>query len=332
MTGRPGVLLFHDVTCVDEARSLLEHTPAARGYDQRGVLLAGRRDHVIVATEIDPDYLGYLHELGLGPASERVHVMPARVDVEAGQTRAGRLCRDIEWLRALATALRRDGVNQVVVQPYAAHVDMERFARALQVETDLEARIAAGPAELVRKYSSKHEGRMLAERLGLRVPEGSLIDGRPGEIARAVLDRLRRSRPLVVKGLRGAGGSLVWVVGETEGLAAFGEWLSRQSDEVALSFVVEELIPVRCAVNVMLRIDGPNLLTMLGITDQRISDRTTHVGNHFPSTTRCEAQLGTGPCEWGKRWPRRGSRAMPGSTSSRRKTITPPAAPRTFWR
>jgi hypothetical protein len=296
MTAKQVVVFFHDVTCVAEAQSLFDRTPTAHGYDHRALLIAGMDDHVILGRELDLEYLGYLNAFGLGPAPARVHAYPARIDVEAGETHAGMVSRRVDQLRRLADTLRSDGATEVLIQPYVAHPDMEGFRSALEAFAQLAVQVAAGRIDVVAKYSSKHEGRILAERLGLQVPEGRLVEGSPADVAGVVIEMLNGMRPLVVKTLRGSGGAQVWVIDDARDLGGFGDWLARQDERVEV--VVEAFVPARCAINVMMWIGtGPAEISLVGITDQRITERSIHSGNEYPSTTRLESEV----VEWSRR-------------------------------
>jgi hypothetical protein len=282
---------FHDVTCLPEALSLFGRHPEASGYDRRALLIAGERDHVIVTRAVDPAYLDYLRGLGLGPAPGRVHFCACSIDPESGETHAGALAADADCICRLRDALRADGATEVEIEPYLAHRDMDRFADALG-DASLPARTATGSAAVAWRYCRKDEGRALAARLGLPLPAGEVLTGRPTNVAAQVRVRVDQSAPLVAKAIWGSGGSLLWVVERSERLGGLADWLGRQPAHAVVSIVLEEFLVARGAFNAMVRIGpAPGRATLLGITDQRIVGGTAHAGNEYPATTACRELL-----------------------------------------
>jgi hypothetical protein len=78
-------------------RGLGEAIPGFDRYAERALLLAGDGDAVCVPRPVDPDYLGFLGGLGLGPRPE--HVVVAGGDARcAGRPLAERLL-PARWAR-----------------------------------------------------------------------------------------------------------------------------------------------------------------------------------------------------------------------------------------
>ncbi|MFJ6379344.1 ATP-grasp domain-containing protein [Kitasatospora sp. NPDC092039] len=168
LTGSPDArFLFLGNFEVEQQWALGEHTlprlsaaassAVVNRMDEFALLLAGGRDHVVLKTRPDRDYLGYL--AGLGLELPRVHV-PAVQDPQRTVTEDA--LADPALLAALA-GLAAEGCRIAV---HGVSEPEERLAAATGLPL-------AGPdAATCKAVNSKVYSRRIADELGLRQPRG----------------------------------------------------------------------------------------------------------------------------------------------------------------
>ncbi len=279
--------------CVGSLRSLHGLTEAIPGFDrypERALLLAGDGDAVCVPRPVEPDYLGFLGVLGVGPRPEHVIVAGGK-GRGAGRPLAERLLSEPGVLSDAARTLDADALT---IEPYAATTDVMALAEVMERATGIPVRMDGSPR--ITKYADqKHHMRAKAQELGIPVAEGEIAElSFPGgrrrrdlEPIRAAIERqLRTSARVIVRGASGASGSSTFVVGrggeDTDGLL---RRLSARSDNRI--YLVEAMVEATVSPNIQIYIPsdgGPLICT--GITDQRWSRGLTHVGNQLPSSAR----------------------------------------------
>src|SRR5262249_22058629 len=93
----------------DSRPRLFVHCASTPQASERALVLARPQDIVCVADEVDPAYLAYLAELGLGPAPERVVAMSRFGDHAPNRALWARLAGSTEALRTLGGLLRETG-------------------------------------------------------------------------------------------------------------------------------------------------------------------------------------------------------------------------------
>jgi Pre ATP-grasp domain len=281
---------LHCMASLRSLQGLGESIPGIDRYPERALLLAGDGDVVCVPMPVDPEYLGFLAALGLGPRPEHVIVANGN-GRSAGRPLAERLLADPAMLGRAARALAAD---EVVIEPYAATTDVMALAEVMEREAGIPVRVDGSPR--ITKYADqKHHMRAKAQELGIPVAEGEVAElAYPGgrrrrdlEPVRAAIERqLRKSARLIVRGASGASGSSTFVVGrggeDTNGLLR--RLASRSDNRI---YLVERMVEATVSPNVQIHIpaDGAPLECM-GITDQRWSRGLTHVGNQLPSSAR----------------------------------------------
>jgi len=154
-------------------------------HPDRALALARPQDIVCVADEVDPAYLTYLRELGLGPRAGHV-VAASRFAPATSPERAlwARLAGSAEALRTLADLLRRSGATRL--HPFVASGGERSLAAALEVAADAELRVAAAdPAVVARAkaiYAPMTE--MASEQGRLAGEQGRLAGEQAGLAAR----------------------------------------------------------------------------------------------------------------------------------------------------
>ncbi len=275
---------------------------------ERALVLARPQDIVCVSEEVEPAYLSYLAELGLGPASDRVVSMSRFSDRSPGRALWARLSESTEALRALGALLREGGPSRL--HPGIASRGSFALAAALEIAADTEVRVEGGDPAVVEYAEQKHHIRERAIALGIPVADGEIVElavsggrrRRDYDALRAAVERrLRGTGRVIVRGTQGAGGSATFIVGmggtDIDGLIrAVSE---RAENRV---FLVEEMVAANLSPNVQLHIapsGGP--ITCVGVSDQRWERPLVNGGNLFPSASRLVDQISRWSCrlaEW----------------------------------
>jgi len=265
-----------------------------QGHADRALVLARPQDIVCVPDEVDPAYLSYLSDLGLGP--RRGHVVAAsRFGPPAAADRAlwARLAGNADALRALADLLRRNGVTRL--HPYSALGGERCLAAALEVAADAELRVAAPDPTTAAYADQKHHIRAKAIELGVPVAPGEVVTlpraggrrRRDYDALRAAVERhLRPTGRAIVRGAQGAAGASTFVVGgRGEDVDGLLRRLSQREDNRV--YLVEVLVPATVSPHVQMHVapdGGP--IVCVGVTDQRWERPFVHGGNIYPSTGR----------------------------------------------
>ncbi len=281
---------LHCVGSLHSLQGLTEAIPGFDRYPERALLVAGEGDAVCVPNPVDPQYLGFLGSLGLGPRPEHI-VVAGGNGRGAGRPLVQRLLCDPGLLTRAARALEAD---EVTIEPYAATTDVMALAEVMERESGIPVRMDGSP-RITRYADQKHHMRLKAQELGIPVAEGEIAElTYPGgrrrrdlEPVRAAIERqLRRSSRVIVRGGSGASGSSTFVVGRGgDDVAGLLRRLALRSDN--RFYLVEAMVEATVSPNIQLRIPGDGgAIECTGITDQRWSRGLTHVGNQLPSSAR----------------------------------------------
>ncbi len=263
-------------------------------HPDRALALARPQDIVCVADEVEPAYLGYLSELGLGPRAGHV-VAASRFAPATSPERAlwARLAGSADALRTLADLLRRSGATRL--HPFVASGGERSLAAALEVAADAELRVAAADPAVVARASHKHHVRARALELGVPVAEGEIVvlpraggrRRRDYDALRAAVERcLRPTGQALVRGTRGDAGAATFAVGgRGEDVDGLLRRLSRRDDNRV--YLVEVLVTAIVSPHVQLYVPpGGGPVSLLGVSDQRWERPFVHGGNVRPSSAR----------------------------------------------
>ncbi|MBA3893513.1 MAG: ATP-grasp domain-containing protein [Gemmatimonadales bacterium] len=278
---------------MDSLRSLHGLGAAIPGFDrypERALLLAGEGDAVCVPQPVDPEFLGFLRGLDLGPRPEHV-VVAGGAGRGPGRPLAERLLSEPAVLSRAARAL---GAGEVTIEPYAATADVMALAEVMERAAGIPVRVDGSPR--VTKYADqKHHMRARAQDLGVPVAEGEVAElayaggrrRRDLEPVRAAIERqLRTSARVIVRGSSGASGSSTFVVGRGgEDTAGVLRRLASRADNRV--YLIEAMVEATVSPNVQIHASSRGApVTCTGITDQRRGRGLTHVGNQIPSSAR----------------------------------------------
>ena len=279
--GTPRRLLLH---CIGSP------VPGHERLADRALVLARGDDVVCVPRAIEPEYLGFLSALGLGPAAANVVVAPA-----GGPTPRSLAARLLGAGGMVELVARRLGATAATIHPYAGTADVFALARALELVSARPVRVQAPPPELVDLADRKPLMRARAIELGIPVAEGEVAElaspfgrrRRDLEPLRLAIGRqLRRTGQVIVRGGAGAGGSSTFVVGPG------GEDPEEVLGRIALksdnrAYLVEVLVDatVCSTVHLLVEPDG-GAVHLVGTSDRRLGRGLVPTGSRSPSTAR----------------------------------------------
>jgi hypothetical protein len=263
--------------------------PGHDRYAERALVLARGDDVVCVPRDIEPEYLGFLSALGIGPAAANVIVAAPDTGEDS---LAGRLLRGGGMVEQVA---RRMGAVPVALHPYAGTPEVFALARALERVSARSVRVHAATPDLLALVHDRPAMRDRAMALGIPVAEGELARlaspfgrrRRDLEPLRLAIERqLRRTGRVIVRGASGAVGSSTFVVGV--GGADTDDVLRG----VALApgnraYLVEVLVDATVCSTVHLRLEpGAAGAEVLGVSDRRFGRGLAPAGSRSPSSAR----------------------------------------------
>ena len=271
---------------------------------ERALVLARRQDIVCVSEEVEPAYLAYLAELGLGPRPERVVPVSRFADHAPGRALWARLAGSTEALRVLGSLVRESGPSRL--HPFIASRGSFDLAAALEIAADTEVRVVGGDPRVAETADQKHEMRARAIALGIPVAEGEVVElpvaggrrRRDYDVLRAAVERqLRATGRVLVRGTQGAGSSASYVVGPG-GTDVDGVIRALSDRTENRFFLIEVMVSAAVSPTVQLHVapeGGP--ITCVGVTDQRWERPLLHGGSLYPSSSHLVPAM----VEWARR-------------------------------
>ncbi len=285
------VAYLHCNTSVEYLDGLSRAVPGIEFLPERALLLARRNDLVCVADEVEPAFLHYLAELGLGPD-------PSGIVVAAPPTRARlaplwkTVLESDDALGRLSHIMQLRGAT--AIHPFMATTGQFDLALKLGERLGRKVRVLAGDPDLVAYADLKHHVRSAALELGVPVAPGEVLelatdstsDQRRQSLRAAIQRQARHTGRVILRGAAGAAGSATYVMaaGDT------GEKLAHRLGESEANriFLVEAMLEATASPNIQLHIDAQDgTLECVGISDQRLGSDLVHVGNGHPSAARC---------------------------------------------
>jgi pre ATP-grasp domain-containing protein len=297
--GVPSQLFVHCATPAGPSPEPGEGVRGVERYAERALVLARSQDVVCVAGEVDPKYLAYLGELGLGPRPEHV-VSASRYGSGTGRALWARLAGNTAALRALGNLVRRTGISQI--QPLVASQGQFALAAALEVAADTEVKVAGGDPRLVEYVGQRDQVRTKAMELGIPVADGEVVElpvtegRRRGDYNRlrvAMERHLGSTGQVIIRGSLGSAGSSTYIVGNG-GEDVDGVIRRLIQHPHNRTYLVEVMVAATVSPNILLHVQPRGgAITCVGVTDQRWERVLVHGGNVYPSIARTsEAMVG----------------------------------------
>ena len=255
--------------------------PAVDRCAERALVLAGADDIVWVPRAVDPEYLGYLASLGLGPTAANVVVAPEVTD-------------------GLAPRLaRRMGTAEFALDAYTGTPQVFALASALEATLGRRVPVHAAPPEITAAAGSRDLARAQAVDLGIPVAHGEVAslpsEGRRRrdlEPLRAAIERqLRRTGRVLVRSATAGPDAPRHVVGTgAEDVDDVLRQVARSPQH--RTYLVEVLVDAAVCSTVHLVVEpGSGGIRRLGISDRRMGRGTTAVGCRYPTGARMAAGL-----------------------------------------
>jgi Pre ATP-grasp domain len=288
--GNGSRLFVHCATSIDYLAELSELNPGVERYAERALLLADRNDIVCVPQEIEPDYLEFLAQLGLGPAPANL-IVTSRFQSGSGPLWE-RLLDSEEALAFLEGRMQLQGTAQL--HPFFSTAGQFELGRALSERTGRAIQVIGGDPDLVAYADSKEHIRAKALELGVPVARGEVVElgarERPRErdlaaLQSAIERQSRHTGRVIVRGTLGAAGSATFIYGGAGDLAALEVWLvGGRSNR---TYLVEAMVDPVISPNVQIYISPDGSTECVGITDQLLDRELTHRGNAYPTAARC---------------------------------------------
>lgn len=253
---------------------------------ERALVLAARDDVVLVPSPVDPEYLDYLAEVGIGPGAGNVIVAGAG-----------------HGMAEDATLLHRIGVRvryPLSLHPLAAAAESFRLAEALERTLGRPVTVFGETPGVAHAVAQKHLLRARAIALGIPVAEGEVAElayagGRRRRdlepVRRAIERQLARTGRVMVRGAIGSCGSASFVVGgggdDTDGVLRH---LALRADNRV--YVVEAMVEATVSPTVRMSADPlTGQVSCLGVCDRRWGRRFSRIGYQLPGAARTEPSM-----------------------------------------
>jgi hypothetical protein len=282
-------LYVHCGTSVEYLTELNASIPGVQQYAERALLLAERGDIVCVADEVEPDYLAYLAEIGVGPAAGNVLVASRFEGSVATDPLWRQLLTSPEALEALGCLIQRKGSAQV--HPFIATPGQFELAAALQLRSGMPVLVNGGDPGAVAYADFKHHIRAKAIELGIPVAPGEVVDlGSPSgghhhaqaALRQAVERQIQLTGRVIVRGTSGAAGSATFAVERSDQIADLAHRLASRTENRI--YLVEAMVDMTVSPNVQMHVDRDvRAIRCAGMTDQRWERPLVHGGNLYPS-------------------------------------------------
>jgi len=274
-------------------------TPPLDPQAERALVLASGDDVVCVTRAVDPEYLGFLSSLGLGPSAANVVVVAARPAIEGSL--AERLLRAGGMMEQIAG---RPGGTELVLHPGAGTADVFALAEELAVVAGRRVPVHAASPELTALAEARHRMRERAVALGVPVAPGEVAELPPFgrrrrdlEPLRLAIERQRRcTGRVLVRGASGTGGPRYLVEpGGDDTDDVVGRIASRSDQR---TYLVEVMVESAVGTTVHTRVEaGTGRAVIRALSDRRLGRGLTPMGTRYPTAAR----LGEAMAEWAVR-------------------------------
>lgn len=291
---RPAVqrIFVHDY-CAPNVPSLRASIDAlAPLYAERALLMAQRKDFVVVADPVDPAFVEYLEELAVGPGPDAILTAADRrlsLSNERGPDLLALLAGNANVLDRLAD--RIDTTRETRLSPYFASFAVQGIQRQLETRLGRPLTIEAGPPEAADLANRKDIVRGAANELGVPTAPGEVVSWTEKHCAAplaAIADAVTRHQihtgNVIIRGAWAMRGSDNLTLTDGPDKSRLPGWLAQR--EHLRSYLVESLVPTTASPNVQVWIDDAGAtgtrVGLLHTTNQRFNDEARHIGNAYP--------------------------------------------------
>ncbi|HEX6104839.1 MAG TPA: hypothetical protein VFZ26_04605 [Gemmatimonadales bacterium] len=264
-------------------------------YAERALVLASGDDLVCVPREVEPEYLGFLSALGLGPAAANVVPLPPG-NGDGSASLPLRMLQATGLVERLASRL--DGAA-ISLDPCAGTPDVFALARAMERAVGRPVQVHAGPPDVSALIHQRHIMRERAEALGIPVPAGEVAElasphGRRRRdlepLRRAIERQLRATGRVVVRGAVADPPARYVIEPGGDDCEDVLRRLALRSDNRV--YLVESLVDATVCSTIHLVIDaGTGVIRRLGTRDRRMGRGLGSAGSRSPSSARTSEEM-----------------------------------------
>ncbi|MFF4603850.1 ATP-grasp domain-containing protein [Streptomyces sp. NPDC001339] len=241
--------------------------------DEFAMLLAGERDHVVLKTRPDADYLAYLR--GLGLALPTVHVV---AESDPARTVSQDALADPALQATLADAAARDGL---MLYAHGVSTIEEEFAERTGLP------LAHPTAAVCKAVNSKIYSRRVADALGIRQARGWACDT-VAELTAALEEArelLAQGRKLVLKDAYGVSGKGIMVIESERRLDRVHRMVLTRAEAAGsdrAGLVLEEWVTKQADLNYQVTV-GRDGSVRFDFVKEAITENGTHKGHRMPA-------------------------------------------------
>ena len=280
-------LFVHSANSIPNAATVRARTASLDLLAERALLLAAPGDRVCLPAPVDADFLEFLRQWGIGPQAEDIVTLSRPED---GRCFTARLLEDKSSLERLVA---RVGGRDVRLHPFYASPREFELAGRIESLTGSRVTVLGGSAEVVRHIYGKHHVRHEAQRLGIPLAPGEVIElalpGQGGrrdvtELAAAIARHLPLTGRVIVRGASSSSGTCTFIVTSEAGSkpAVLCEIAGREDETI---FLVDSMYAMTDSPNIQTFIEpGSGAISLASVCDQRLQDGISYQGNQYPSS------------------------------------------------
>ncbi|MEI6212366.1 MAG: ATP-grasp domain-containing protein [bacterium] len=287
-------LFVHSANSIPNAVTVRARTSSLDLLAERALLLAAPGALVCLPAPADDDFLEFLQPWGLGPRAEDIVTISVPDD---GRCFTARLLDDPGALERVAS---RVGGRAVRLHPFYASPREFELAGRLEALIGNRVTVLGGAADVVRFIYSKHHVRREAQRLGIPLAPGEVVElALPGQGGRrdvtALASAIARHLPLtgrvIIRGASSSSGTCTFVVTSEAGSApaVLGEIAGRDDETV---YLVDSMYAMTASPNIQTFVEpGSGAISLVSVCDQRLQDGISYQGNQYPSSATLLSEM-----------------------------------------
>lgn len=308
----PGIqrIFLHDYVGIDVPTLRSMEGWGTSRYTERALMMAQRGDIVAVLDPLDPKYLCYLDELGVGPGADGVVALDASPELLTTSPRSllARLAVDGDAISRVAE--RMDRTREAKLNPYFGSPVVAAVRSRLENCAGREIIVEAGSVGATDLANRKDRVREAAQVLHVPIPDGEVCGWSSPDVdcvesAHALVEAIARhiasTGSVMIRGAWSMHGvdNLTIANGHLD-VDGVRQWLAQRRH--LCTYLVETRVPLVASPNLQLWISDDGRRVMhLATTNQRLDAGSAYHGSEFPHRKGLEGDLITSALTLG-RW------------------------------